>query len=65
MNIKKYVENHSVDDVTAKMGNSLYKLAIEWFEALEYSGKIRGNGHHAAQSVVAQAQKVLQQRRKD
>lgn len=35
----------------AEMANAVYAASVEIFERLESQGRIRGNGHHAAQKV--------------
>lgn len=38
--------------------NSIYEAAA-WYEALEFAGKVRGNGHHMAQALCREATKIL------
>ena len=48
---------HEID-----LSNAVYAASVKIFETLEYAGHIRGNGHHMAQALSAQAVSLLKER---
>ncbi len=50
------------EDIAAKVGNEIYALALKWFEALEHSGRLCGNGHHCAANVADKATLIIKNR---
>ena len=51
----------TLEDAEAEFQNRVY-LAALFLEQLEHAGKIRGNGHHAAQKVAKEAVAELRER---
>jgi len=54
------IKEYSVEMASADMGNELYQVAVKYFEAMEISGKIFGNGHNMAQDVAVYAREIME-----
>ena len=51
----------TLEQAEAEITNAVYDAA-RIIEALEYKGKIRGNGHHIRQEIAGMAKKLMNER---
>lgn len=52
----------SLEEAKADISTKVYAVVAPIFEALEHAKLIHGNGHHMAQRVAAEAEKLVQER---